>query len=111
MATADARHRSLAGFIGANGGLPAAPVNTVAPSITGTMTVGETVTAASGTWTGRAAPTFTRQWRRDGVAIPGATGATYVLAAPDSGTTITVAVTGTNWSGSATAVSAGRAVA
>lgn len=102
--------RSLAGFIGANGGnLPASPANTVAPSITGTAQVGATLTAANGTWTGRETPALSRQWRANGTAIPGATGATYVPIVGDVGKVITVAVTGINTIGKATAVSAATA--
>ncbi len=84
-----------------------APVNTVLPAITGSPVEGQTLTASTGTWTGSPAPTFAIQWQRGGVAIAGATGATYVLTATDVGTTITVAVTATNASGSASATSAG----
>lgn len=109
MARTRAQERSLSGFIGAYGGLPAAPANTVAPSITGIATVGSTLTGADGTWTGREPPVLTRQWRRNGADIPGATGTTYVLVAADQTTIITLAVTGRNWAGTATAVSAGTA--
>ena len=36
-----------------------APVNTVAPAVTGTATFGSTLTTTNGTWTGAPAPTFT----------------------------------------------------
>lgn len=111
MMRSRAQARSFSGFVGANGGVPAAPVNTVAPVITGTMTVGQTVATTGGTWTGKATPTKTYQWRRNGTPISGATGSSYVLVQADSGTTITVAVTGTNWTSAVTAISAGRAVA
>lgn len=76
-----------------------APANTVAPAITGTEEVGETLTTTNGTWTGTPAPTFTRQWYRDGVAIDGATALTYVLVADDLGAMIDVVVTATNLNG------------
>jgi len=101
--------RSMAGFIGAQGGIPTMPANTVAPSITGTTTVGSTLTAADGTWTGRFAPVLTRQWNRSGVAITGATAATYVLVSADLGETITVTVTGENSVGRVAATSAATA--
>jgi hypothetical protein len=86
-----------------------APANTVAPVITdvngATLVVGNTVTVAPGTWTGSPAPTYTYEWRRAGVAIPGATAASYVVVVGDVGSAITCAVTGTNLRGSATAVS------
>lgn len=88
------------------------PANTVAPVITGTGTVGLTLTNTTpGTWTGSPTITYARQWRRGSTDIVGATGTTYVLAAPDSGQTITVRVTATNGSGSASAISNGIAVA
>ena len=42
----------------------AAPVNTVAPAITGTAKDGQTLTSTTGTWTGSATITYTRQWKR-----------------------------------------------
>lgn len=101
--------RSYAGFLGAEGGAPVAPANTVAPSITGTAQVGETLTVADGTWTGREAPSFRYQWNADDVAITGATAKTYVPVADDVGKTITVTVTGANWKGSVSATSAATA--
>lgn len=109
MARTQKQRRSLAGFIGANSGLPAAPANTVAPAITGTAQVGQTLTSTTGTWTGKETPVLKRQWRAAGVAIPGATGATYVPVVGDVGKAITVAVTGENWAGKVSAVSAATA--
>lgn len=83
----------------------AAPVNTVAPAITGTAKVGETLTVTNGTWTGVPTPTYTRQWYADGVAIAGATGTTRVLAAGEEGKVITVVVTATSSAGVVTATS------
>ncbi|ASD50414.1 hypothetical protein FDI24_gp133 [Acidovorax phage ACP17] len=88
---------------------PNAPKNTVRPTISGTATVGQTLTAANGTWTGTPAPTYTRQWKRAGVNISGATATTYVLQAADQGQVITVTVTATNSAGTASATSAGTA--
>jgi hypothetical protein len=88
---------------------PTGPANTVLPAITGTARVGQTLTVSNGTWTGSPAPTFTRQWKRGGTNIAGATGATYVLVTADAGAVITCAVTATNTGGSATATSAGTA--
>lgn len=101
--------RSYAGFLGAEGGAPVAPANTVAPSITGTAQVGQTLTAADGTWTGREAPSIRYQWSAGGTAISGATAKTYVPVVGDVGKTITVTVTGVNWKGSASATSAATA--
>ncbi|MCQ1953949.1 CAP domain-containing protein [Arthrobacter sp. zg-Y238] len=62
------------------------------PVITGTPTVGETLTAAPGTWD--KGVQFTYQWNRGGKAITGATSSRYKLDIGDSGSTITVTVTG-----------------
>jgi hypothetical protein len=85
--------------------MPKAPINTAAPSVSGTPAVGQTLSCANGSWTGTPAPTFTRTWLRDGVAITGATASTYVVQAADQGNGLTCKVTGTNKSGSAAAVS------
>lgn len=79
------------------------PVNSVAPAITGTATVGSTLTVTDGTWSG--SPTYTRQWYRNGVALSSATATTYTLVAGDSGKSITVIVTATNAGGPVTATS------
>lgn len=73
-----------------------APANTVAPSITGTAQVGETLTASNGTWTGSPTPAITRQWLADGEEIEGETGATYEPVTGDVGKAISVRITGTN---------------
>lgn len=78
---------------------PAAPVNTVAPTITGTAQVGQTLTANDGTWTGVPAPVITYQWQANSVNIGGATGKTYVPIVGQIGQTIRCVVTGTNPSG------------
>ena len=87
----------------------AAPVNTVAPAITGTAKDGQTLTSTTGTWTGSATITYARQWKRCDTGganctnISGATGTTYVVGGSDVGSTIKVTVTATNGGGSATA--------
>jgi hypothetical protein len=86
----------------------AAPTTTARPGIQGTPVVGSTLTGTPGSWTG--SPSLTYAWRRDGAAIAGATGTTYVLVAADAGHTITFAVTATNAGGSAGAVSDGVAI-
>lgn len=73
-----------------------APVNTVAPAVTGTASFGSTLTTTNGTWTGAPAPTFTYQWQRVTTNISGATSSTYVLVAADVGNTIRCVVTATN---------------
>lgn len=62
------------------------------PTITGTAAQGSTLTCAPGAWT--PTPTsVTYKWTRGGLAISGATGATYTLQASDAGTQVRCAVT------------------
>jgi hypothetical protein len=79
-------------------------------SITGTATQGQTLTAVDGTITGTPTPTITRQWKRSGVAVSGATGSTYQLTLADVGSTITQTVTAMNVVSSANATSSATAV-
>ena len=81
------------------------PPNAVSPpTVTGTPTVGESLTAYDGTWSG--VPEITRRWQRcsaDGgtcLDIAGATDPTYVLAAEDAGFTVRIVVTATDAGGS-----------
>lgn len=67
------------------------PVNSVLPAITGTTTVGQTLTSSTGTWS-NSPSSYTYQWNRDGVAISGATNNTYVLQVADGNKVITVTV-------------------
>lgn len=67
--------------------------NTVAPAITGTAQVGQTLTVTNGTWTGPARA-FTRQWMRGNVEV-GNGGTTYVPVVGDIGSPITCVVTAT----------------
>lgn len=70
------------------------PLITATPTITGTARVGATLTAAPGSW-GPAPVTAAYQWKADGVALAGATVATYSPTAGTLGKRITVTVTGT----------------
>lgn len=66
--------------------------NSTVPTITGTKTVGQTLTATNGTWS--TTPTsYTYQWYSGDVAIGGAVNSTYVLTAADVGAHISVTVT------------------
>lgn len=80
----------------------APPVNTVAPVVSGTATIGGELLTTNGTWTGKGL-VYTYQWLRNGVAIGGATSFGYVQVALDIGRSITCRVTATNGAGSASA--------
>ena len=73
-----------------------APVNTVAPAVSGTATRGQTLSSTTGTWTGAPTPTFTYQWQRAGSNISGETSSTYTLVTADVGNAIRCVVTATN---------------
>jgi hypothetical protein len=68
------------------------------PLISGTAQVGQTLSVSDGIWSNTPSG-FTRQWRKNGMNIAGATGATYVLQPGDAGGSITAAVTATNATG------------
>ncbi len=87
---------------GSSGSAASAPTNSVAPAVTGTATVGQTLTTDNGTWANT--PTsYTYQWQRAGVNIGSATAATYLLVNADYGSAIRCVVTATNATGSTSA--------
>lgn len=65
-------------------------IATVAPKLSGSGAVGAPLTVTGGTWLN--APALTFQWMRNGVAIPGATAATYTPLGDHLGDTIGVEV-------------------
>lgn len=65
---------------------------TAAPTISGTVAVGYTLTAKPGTWT--SLTSFSYQWLRNGVAISGATQSTYRVRPTDAYAVLSVKVTG-----------------
>ena len=85
--------------------------NVSVPTVTGTASSSQTLTASSGDWAG-APSTYTFQWSRcDTTAttctdIPGATSATYVVAAEDTGSVLRTTVVARNSVSSSTATSA-----
>lgn len=94
--------------------VPAAPTNSVAPSISGTTAYAGVLTAANGTWS--ANPTsYTYQWQSSATSngtysnISGATSQTYTLTSADIGNYLKVNVTASNAGGSNTATSAASA--
>jgi DNA-binding beta-propeller fold protein YncE len=87
------------------GALITAPAATLAPGVSGTAAVGQTLSATTGTWLDY--PTgYTYQWQRCGGSpsscsnISGATTSSYTLASGDGGYTVRVLVTATNGIGS-----------
>ena len=79
------------------------PTPTAPPAITGTASVGQTLTCSPGTWTG--APTgLTTIWQRDGETV--GVGTTHVVVAADQGATLRCLVVATNAAGRGAARSA-----
>ncbi len=89
----------------------AGPVNISRPVISGTPSVGETLTASTGAWEGTAPIIYAYRWRRcnaQGKAcqdIPGATSPTYAPVSADQGRTVVIVVTAQNNEGLSSAVS------
>jgi hypothetical protein len=81
--------------------LPPSQTSTPTPTISGTFKVGSTLTAIVGTWD--QGVTLTTQWLRDGAPIRDATKDIYKLVVADTGSQISVQITGTA-TGFATAV-------
>lgn len=84
----------------------AAPVNTSAPTISGTPALGRTLTCAKGSWTGSPPLSFAYAWSRNGAPISGAGANTYVVGVADLGSRLSCRVTATNTHGKASATSA-----
>ena len=86
------------------------PTNSAAPVVSGTGTVGSTLTTTNGSW--NFTPTgFTYQWQRSGAAIAGATASTYKLVTANSTKNVGCLVTASNAAGFGTAASNVIAVA
>ena len=99
----------LAQFWGAAPPLPP-PLNTTAPAVTGTPTVGSTLATTVGVWSNSPA-SYAFRWLRNGANITlNAQAQTYTLVAADAGTNVSCRVTATNASGSTNAVSNAVAV-
>jgi uncharacterized protein YukE len=82
-------------------------VNTVKPVVSGTASVGSTLTSTTGTWTGSTTMAYARQWMRctstatsSCTAISAATAATYVPVTADAAGYVRVRVTASNVKGS-----------
>jgi hypothetical protein len=90
----------------------AKPVNNTPPTISGTTTEGQDLTATSGTWSGAGPITYSWQWRRcdknggSCANISGATKGTYTLTSADVGNSIRVKQSAKNSDGTTSATSA-----
>jgi len=73
-----------------------APFTLTPPAISGTTSVGNNLSSTNGTYSSGATIKHTYQWRRDSVAISGATANAYTLVSADIGKTIVCIVTATN---------------
>lgn len=91
------------------------PIGVSPPTISGTATQGQTLTAAPGGWSDAPAA-YAYQWQRcDGggascADVPGAAASTYAVTAADAGSTLRVRVTARNRFGAASAASAATGV-
>lgn len=96
--------------------LATGPVNTVKPTVAGTLVVGYTLTASSGTWSGTGAITYSYQWERcdsngqSCTALNSVSSQTWTIVSNDVGHTLVVLVTATDSNGSSTASSGPTAV-
>ena len=94
----------------------AEPKNTTRPTVSGTTTQGQTLTADKGSWTGTTPITYAYEWQRcddkgnNCADISGATSTTYVVTSADVGKTLRVVVTATNSQGSSDEESQATAV-
>lgn len=91
-------------------GKAGAPQATSPPVITGTPTVGQTLSATNGNWNGAKPITFTIKWQRCNSAVTsctdlGHTGPSYRLVNADAGNRIRTKVTASNSEGKSTALS------
>jgi hypothetical protein len=85
------------------------PANTQLPAVSGSVNVGETLTATTGAWTGSSS--FAYQWLRCGalgfgcLPIGGAGGSSYTVEGADVGSTLAIQVTATSSAGATSAES------
>jgi hypothetical protein len=81
--------------------VPAAPVNVVQPLLTGNGAVGTVVTCSNGSWTGSPSPSFSFDFKINGVSVQSGASNTYTPLIGDDTKTLTCLVTATNTQGSA----------
>ena len=89
-----------------------APVNTIAPEISGTAEVGNVLIVSTGSWTDRDGdiPSYSYQWQANGSNIASATSNSYTLTTNEAHKTISVSVTATDGKGANTASASGTTV-
>lgn len=93
---------SVSGVTALNAKLDEAPFRkSYTPKISGTKKVGKTVTATATAWLAGSYPTtwatMKVQWKRNGVAIPGATSLKYKITSADKGKKLTVTATASRY--------------
>jgi hypothetical protein len=87
------------------------PRDVVVPSISGSPSLGATVTCEHGLWEGAPPPSFSYHWTREGSPIAGATEAKYTIGPEDQGHLLACVVTASNIEGSSEEETAVIAVA
>ena len=98
---------SITGSVTYSTDVPIRPAIAIsAANISGTKNFGQVLTANAGTVTNASSYTTSYQWRRNGTAISGAINQTYTLTSADVGTAISVIITVSDGSTSASATSA-----
>jgi hypothetical protein len=69
----------------------------VAPAVTGSTTVGSTLSCTSGTWSStNGVPSFAYQWMRGSAKIAGATSSSYIITTADPGNLVSCNVSATD---------------
>jgi hypothetical protein len=95
-------------IVGSDGNVP---INTVAPVISGTALVGNTLSSTTGTWTSDTGVIgYLYQWTRNGVNISEATSSTYTLVSADTIKSIVCKVAATDTDGTSAYVNSNTLV-
>ncbi len=76
--------------------VPLAPRITIAPQISGTPALGDTLSCTSGTWEASPSATYAYQWLRNGQVLAGAVNDSYLVRRADCGQKLSCQVTATN---------------
>lgn len=87
---------------------PEYPINTAAPTVSGSTTQGNTLSTTNGSWNSNLAynpASYSYQWRRGSSDISGATSSTYTTVVADVGNAVSCRVTATNNRGTTPVVS------